>query len=152
MKCLIVLIFAGPLLAQPIAPRCWIGGGAGWSRFQTPQTSLWQSLGVHVGRGYYSYWALDTTRRSSSLRTGVAKMLVVNQDRFGLLALVDAGVDSAGAAAGAIYGGGVIVTYALPGPVPGLHLAVAVRIYKGNTTVPNDVRPVYSVGFAKTFP
>ncbi len=127
----------------------WVFAGAGWNRAETPEGSGFLNFGANLGSGNFALTTVEMTSRTSSIRAGYARLLKF-KDRFGLLALGDAGVISGEGSVGGAFSGGGILTYDISKwtRVAGTHAVFVVRVNKSSM---NDVQPTFGFGVGKVF-
>lgn len=142
-------------------PQYFVAMGASYDKYATsgPNSAGWISGAISIGSsGMYSISTIDMTQTSSSLRSGVAKVLV-RSGNFILLAHADGGITtgtisggSSGVTLGSFSTGGMIA-YDLGGaikPLKGQNVyVVAVVRVLAITSV--SVQPIFEFGFAKGF-
>ncbi len=149
--CLLALALVLPCLAQTTLeqPQYLLGAGAGFNSAASPRTNGWMTFGAKVTQNNYSLTTLEMTGKRSSLRTGVARVLL-EKDRFALIALGDAGVQAGSENAGGAFSGGGSLLYDISRWVKtsNAYAVATVRVLK---TSLEDVQPVFSFGFVKTF-
>jgi hypothetical protein len=135
----------------PIQPQYWVGGGATYNRAAAPPTGAgWLSFGAHVADRTYSFSTLDMTATTSSIRTGVARILT-QSGSFTLMALGDAGVTTiAGVALGSFSGGGLVL-YDLGSVSKKLAGVQAVAVVRVVGVTATSVNPIFEIGFGKAF-
>lgn len=143
------------LPAQPLAslPNSWMGAGAAWDQYTTPQVAGWASYAKLVSSSgqLYSFTSWDATSSrarpytaQTSVRSGLASVV----RRFGpvyLLGFGDAGMAAAAGDFGGAFSGGGIVVIKLGKTNFTLELAARVLKVAGQT---NHV--IYEFGFGRT--
>jgi hypothetical protein len=159
----LVLLFLMTLgaLAQEPNPTYFIGAGAAYSKYAqpTPMSSGWATVAVQTSAssGIYSITTIDMTSTTSSLRTGVAKLLM-KSGNFTLMAHADGGITTGSALAGSAvtvgsFSGGGLLIYDMGGLVKawkgqGINAVAVVRVLAITAA---SVQPVFEFGFGKTF-
>jgi hypothetical protein len=140
-------------------PQFLVAAGAGFNHYETPQTTGFLTAGVRVADKTYSLTSIDMASTRSSMRTGVARVLI-ERDNFVLLALGDAGVATGGGAFASAYSAGGIMAYEIGKwlKMPRLYAMGAVRVLR--TAIPDtavaggsfqSVQPKFEFGVAKAF-
>ena len=141
--------------AQPSAPsiayqpQYWLAAGAGFNKYASPQANGWLTFGVRVGDASYTYTTVSMTSVNSTLSAGYARILI-EQDRFTLMALGDAGVSSGSGNVGGAFSGGGALAYDISRwtKIPRTYAVATVKVLK---TSLNDVQPVFGFGIGKAF-
>ncbi len=162
---LIILAFAFRLaaLAQvttpeiPYQPDYMVAFGGSYSHYETPPVAAgWLSVAVHVADKTYSLTTLDMTKTTSSLRTGVAR--VVKQAGNWTLSLhADGGLTIGGVSVGTSsvtvgsWSGGGMLLYDLGGVSKRLGHTYAIGVCRVIAVTANRVSPVFEFGFGKSF-
>lgn len=158
---LLALLVVVPTFAQTPADHTdpatyFVGVGSSYNRYATPPAaSGWLSVGAKLSPGLYSITTLDMTSTSSSLRTGLAK-LVKQSGNFSLFIHADGGFVSGsvtggtGATLGSFSGGGMIM-YDLSGVSKKLQHTYAVGVVRILSITSTSVQPVFEFGFGRSF-
>jgi hypothetical protein len=155
--CTLALLFLATILAMAqtnsvdtaYQPQFVLSAGAGWNHYAAPQSAGWMTFGARIADGTYSLTSIDMTSQTSSIRTGLSRVLI-RQGYFTLTALGDAGIASGSGTAGAAFSGGGSVLYDISrwSKVEHTYLIGTVRVLKTTLT---EVQPVFALGIGKAF-
>lgn len=161
---LISVVFSRCVLAQvvplpnavPYQPDYWIGLGGSYSKYSAPPTAAgWVTAAVRVSDKTYSITTIDMMSNSSSLRTGVSRVLkqtgnwTVSLHADGGITR-PIGVDNGVVAVGSFSGGGLLM-YDLVGVSKKLEHVYIVGVVRIVSVTSSDVKPVFEIGIGRSF-
>jgi hypothetical protein len=159
---LVTVSISAQTVAPPAAspnPQYLIGFGASYNKYAaTPTAAGWVTAAVATSQdsGIYSITTIDMTQTSSSLRTGIAKLLLQNGN-WTLMAHADGGITT-GTLAGTVsavtlgsFSGGGLVLYDLGGVWKKAAGVKAIGVLRVLAITSAAIQPVFEFGIGKTF-
>lgn len=137
---------AAPITAPTISyqPQYFLGAGAGFNQYATPQASGWLTFGVKVSDLNFTYTTLTMTSKSSSIGQGFGRYLI-ESNKFTLAALADIGVATGGGSIGGAFGVGGSLSYDISrvSKIPHTALVATIKCDKSSGA---DVKPTFLFG------
>ncbi len=160
--CALALLFLTPILAPAqtnvarYEPQYFLALGGSYNHYATPpQAAGFVSLSVRIAAGTYSISTIDLTQTTSSVRTGLARILT-QSGNFTLLAHADGGLTTGTIGASSLvtlgsFSGGGMLLYDLKRVSPRLehiYLVGVMRLLAINATA---VQSVFEFGIGRGF-
>jgi hypothetical protein len=156
---LLGVAFATAAAAQdiPFQPDYLVAAGGSYSKYSSPPVAAgWLSAAVKVADKTYSITTLDMGSTSSSLRTGVARLLkqsgnwTLSLHGDGGVTMPNGALGGTTVALGSFSAGGMLL-YDLGGLSKALAHVYAVGVVRILSINSTSVQPVFEVGIGKAF-